>query len=45
MRNRAQGRIQMGSKSGINIETRETTVEQSKKFPDLIGPTNRSQSH
>ena len=29
--NRAQGHIQMGSESGMSIEVRETTAEQSKK--------------
>jgi len=32
MRNRAQGCIQMGSKSGMSIEMQETTAEQSKKY-------------
>jgi len=31
MRTWAQGHIQMGSESGMSIETQETTVEQSKK--------------
>ena len=30
--NRAQGCIQMGSESGMSIETREMTAEQSKKY-------------
>jgi len=30
--NRAQGCIQMGSKSGMSIESQEMTAEQSKKY-------------